>query len=270
MWRPCRCLSSASAIGERIELKVQARSTLEGSRAIFRSGPDMQDAEQREEPARGAEVDHHALGQPLAQQLRAFVVQAATAHVDRLDARRAGRANRLEIALADQEIVFDDAAEWRQRHEQPLDRRLIGRADVEDEAILLDAELHMERAVGRRHRLKAVLLEQVEDCDGALMLDIGVAADDAALVEGDLGDTLVGIRHALAQRRGRFSLIATESACASSPSARASATAAGPIARRLSASQANSEVRFRKSRTPRPDENRALRAVGSTWLGPAT
>ena len=29
-------------------------------------------------------------------------------------------------------------------------------------------------------------------------------------------------------------------------------------------------VRFMKSVTPRPDEKRALRAVGSTWLSPAT
>src|SRR6185437_8998794 len=148
--------------------------------------------------------------------------------------------------------------------EHPLDRRLIAGADVEDEAILLDAELHMKRPVGRRHRLEAVLLEQVEDGDGALMLDVGVASNDAALVESDLGDTLVGIGHAQAQRRGRFSRIATESACASSPSARASVTAAGPIARRLSGSQASSEVRFRKSSTPSPDEKRALRAVGRT------
>src|SRR5713101_6792172 len=240
MCRPCRCLSSASAIGERIELKVQARSTLEGSRAMPRSGPDMQYAEKREESARSAEIDRHALGQPLAQQLRALVVQRAPAHVDRLDARRARRADRLKVALAHQEIVLDDAAEGRERQEQRRDRR------------------------------EAVLLEQIEDGDRALVLDVGIAAHNAALVEGDLGDTLVGISHAVAQRRGRFSLIATDSACASSPSARASVTAAGPIARRLSASHANSEVRFRKSRTPSPEEKRALRAVGRTWLGPAT
>ena len=35
------------------------------------------------------------------------------------------------------------------------------------------------------------------------------------------------------------------------------------------ASQDNSVVRFMKSSTERPDENRAVRAVGSTWLGPA-
>src|SRR5712671_1582455 len=270
MCRPCRCLSSASAIGERIELKVQARSTLEGSRAMPRSGPDMQYAEKREESARSAEIDRHALGQPLAQQLRALVVQRAPAHVDRLDARRARRADRLKVALAHQEIVLDDAAEGRERQEQPLDRRLVGRADIEDQPVLLGAEMQMERPFCGRDRREAVLLEQIEDGDRALVLDVGIAAHDAALVEGDLGDTLVGISHAVAQRRGRFSLIATDSACASSPSARASVTAAGPIARRLSASHANSEVRFRKSRTPSPEEKRALRAVGRTWLGPAT
>ena len=30
------------------------------------------------------------------------------------------------------------------------------------------------------------------------------------------------------------------------------------------------DVRFMKSSTPRPDENRAERAVGSTWLEPPT
>ena len=35
------------------------------------------------------------------------------------------------------------------------------------------------------------------------------------------------------------------------------------------ASQDSSVVRFMKSSTERPDENRAVRAVGSTWLGPA-
>ena len=33
--------------------------------------------------------------------------------------------------------------------------------------------------------------------------------------------------------------------------------------------QESSVVRFMKSRTDKPDENRAVRDVGSTWLGPA-
>ena len=53
-------------------------------------------------------------------------------------------------------------------------------------------------------------------------------------------------------------------ACADNPSAPASETAAGPIAARLAASQPISVVRFMKSSTLRPDENRAVRAVGKT------
>ena len=44
----------------------------------------------------------------------------------------------------------------------------------------------------------------------------------------------------------------------------------GAEAPRLPASQPTKVVRFMKSSTPRPEENRALRAVGSTWFGPAT
>ena len=40
-----------------------------------------------------------------------------------------------------------------------------------------------------------------------------------------------------------------------------------PQRRRLSPTM---EVRFRKSETPRPEENRAPPLVGRTWLGPAT
>jgi hypothetical protein len=35
-------------------------------------------------------------------------------------------------------------------------------------------------------------------------------------------------------------------------------------------SSRSSEVRFMKSSTLKPEEKRALRAVGSTWLEPAT
>ena len=43
-----------------------------------------------------------------------------------------------------------------------------------------------------------------------------------------------------------------------------------PSAARLSGSHFRSEVRFMKSSTPRPEEKRAVRAVGSTWFEPAT
>ena len=67
-----------------------------------------------------------------------------------------------------------------------------------------------------------------------------------------------------------FSRIATERACASSPSALASAIAAGPNALSCSGPSLRIDVRLTKSSTDKPEENRAERAVGSTWLEPPT
>ena len=46
--------------------------------------------------------------------------------------------------------------------------------------------------------------------------------------------------------------------------------AAGPRARNCSGPHFRIDVRFMKSSTPSPEENRAERAVGSTWLEPPT
>ena len=47
-------------------------------------------------------------------------------------------------------------------------------------------------------------------------------------------------------------------------------SAEGPIARNASGVIRASVVRFKKSITDKPDENRAERAVGKTWFGPPT
>src|SRR5271154_6631026 len=132
--RACRRRSIAAAIGERIELKLQAKSTLPGSRAIH-SASDVQHADEGEEPARGVEVDLDLVRQPLPQQLRALVVQAAPAHVESLDARRTRGADGGVIVLADQEVVADDAAEGLQRQLHPLEQHLRPRADLQAETI---------------------------------------------------------------------------------------------------------------------------------------
>ena len=51
--------------------------------------------------------------------------------------------------------------------------------------------MQLERAAARPNRREAVLLQQIEDRDRALVLDLGVAAHDGVLVERDLGDALV-------------------------------------------------------------------------------
>jgi hypothetical protein len=59
--------------------------------------------------------------------------------------------------------------------------------EVDGKAILLDPQLHPERPV-MAAGIEAVALEQVEDGNPAFMLDIGVAAQDGALVQLDVDD----------------------------------------------------------------------------------
>ena len=75
---------------------------------------------------------------------------------------------------------------------------------------------------------------------------------------------------AIGYRFNRPSRAVTLNPCASRLSDRASTSADGPIAARLSGVIRASVVRLRKSSTPSPEANRAERAVGSTWLGPPT
>src|ERR687897_1386938 len=96
--RPCRYFVTASAIGERIALWVQAKRTLPGSSSL-RLATDVQDADQREEPSRRLVVDRDLLGERIGQFLGPLVVQAAATHVDRFDPARRGAFDRLEIAV---------------------------------------------------------------------------------------------------------------------------------------------------------------------------
>src|SRR6202034_1980762 len=109
-----------------------------------------------------------------------------------------------------------------------------------------------------------------EDRHRPLVIDIGRAARDCRLVEDDPGEAIAALG-ALARHGGlRRSRNATERACASSPSASPSVTAAGPRTSSERASHLSSDVRFMKSSTPTPDEKRAERAVGRTWFDPPT
>src|SRR3954454_5990962 len=117
-------------------------------------------------------------------------------------------------------------------------------------------------------RSELILLQEIRDCRVPLVLNCRAAPHHGALVEGDFREPLrlrLGgcADHSPAIRKD------SDRACASSPSAGASRIAAGAIAPRLAGEQPTSVVRFIKSRTPSPDAKRALRAVGSTWFGPA-
>src|SRR5215203_2818704 len=146
-------------------------------------------------------------------------------------------------------------------------RGAIGAADVKNQSVAGNAQMQLEGTGPAVHRRKSVVLDQVVNCDRTLMLDVGPRAADRIFIEHHPDET-GGFSVGAALRAGHFGLkrIATERACASSPSASASAIAAGPSARSWSDPHLRIEVRFMKSSTPSPDEKRAERAVGSTWL----
>src|SRR3954447_14895496 len=122
------------------------------------------------------------------------------------------------------------------------------------------------RALGREQ----VFLDQVVDRDRPLMLDIGPGTPDRFLIQRHRDDAAFGVVLWRRVAHERLRRNPTERACASRPSALPSVIAAGPNARNCSGPHFRIEVRFMKSSTPRPDENRADRAVGSTWLEPPT
>src|SRR5580704_17851561 len=171
-------------------------------------------------------------------------MQRTPADIDRLDLAQALVADRLVIALADQEVVLDDAAERGERQDDRLARPVRRRADRHHQPVFLDRQMQVERPGAAGQRRELVAFESI----------------------GDRRDTL---RLAGRAAHRRLSLIDNDSACASSPSASARRIAAGASAPRLAASQPTIVLRFMKSRTPRPEAKRALRAVGKTWFGPA-
>src|SRR4051794_31986375 len=141
-------------------------------------------------------------------------------------------------------------------------RLALGGLDVEDQPVLCDAERERVRAALVAFRRKGVLLDQVVDRDRALVLDVGVGTADGFFVERNL-DQMLRLAFRPAAHFG-LSRIAMERAWPCRPSASPSAIAAGASARSDSGPHLRIDVRFMKSSTPRPDEKRAERAVGST------
>src|SRR5215207_8132914 len=148
------------------------------------------------------------------------------------------------------------------------DRLAVLVPDVENQPVLLDADMQSVRAIIVADRCERVLLDQIVNRGGALMLDVRAGTADRAFVKRHRDEPVVVFGFGGCHRRLRR--IATERAWASRPSASPSAIAEGPSAASCSGPHLRSEVRFMKSSTPSPDENRAERAVGSTWFEPAT
>jgi hypothetical protein len=132
----------------------------------------------------GVEVERDLAGEALDEELRRLVVQAAAAHVDRLDLGRRGGADRPVVAVADHLVVLDDLADRRQREMVRDDGLAAFSADVEAEPVLDDREMQrIGPALVARNR-EGVGFEDVVDRDRALVLLVRAAAADRGLVEG--------------------------------------------------------------------------------------
>src|SRR6056297_368346 len=231
----------------------------------------MQDADEGEETPRGVDVDLGLALQPLLHDARAFVVDSAAGHVDRLDLGGRQLLHGVEIALADLEVVLHDLPE-RAEGQMEFSGRIVGLGpDVEDEAAVADRE---SQPVGSVRRLSAVaggknegvVFEKVEDRDLSLLRDLGRWWREPGIVDLDVAEA-GGHPASLFSRSSRAR---TESPCASRLSDFASVSAAGPMARSASGVIRAVVVRLRKSMTESPEEKRAERAVGRTWFGPPT
>src|SRR6516164_2664272 len=150
-------------------------------------------------------------------------------------------------------------------------RRAVRAPDVEHEARSANAQMQRKRTLVVAVRGEGIVFEQIVDRDRAFMLDVRIRTADRVFVERHRDEAvLLSLRRALRACHRGLKRIITERACPSSPSASPKAMAAGPSARNCSGPHLRIDVRFMKSSTPSPEENRAERAVGSTWFEPAT
>jgi len=152
---------------------------------------DVEHAEQGEQAPRGVEIHLDLAGEAFLQQFGAVIVEAAAGHVDRLDAAGAVAAHRLEVGIADREIVADRPAEAGEPDPDRVERIALGIGHHDREPPFLDPQRDPERPFLADH-VEMVLLEQVEDRDPPLLLDIGVALQDGAFIQLDIDDPGIG------------------------------------------------------------------------------
>ena len=79
----------------------------------------------------------------------------------------------------------------RQCQNDGVDLAVVLGAHFQNEPALAGADAHPERTFGPARRGEPVLLQQVEDGDPALVVDVGVAPDEAVLVERDVDDPMM-------------------------------------------------------------------------------
>ena len=203
---------------------------------------------------------------PLSRFIRSSVpslCSGAPAHIQRFDLRRRRGADGLVIAVADQEIILDDAAERRQRQQDAPHARAALARDVEHQAVFLHAQRQAIGTAGRTLGLEVLPSRRSEIATSRSCSIAGVRLHHAFFVQGDGADAMVHSASpgSAARRWSGHALPALRP--------RPARWRRGPSAAMAPASKDSKVVRFMKSSTESPEEKRAEREVGSTWLGPA-
>ena len=115
--------------------------------------------------------------------MAAFVMKAAAAHIESLDAARRRAADGFVIAFADQEIIFDQFGEGRQRHEERRDRRLILAQNFKGKPLFDDRQIQSIGAGSAAIQGKAIAFQKIENRNLTLMLHFGRIASDGTFIE---------------------------------------------------------------------------------------
>ena len=126
------------------------------------------------------------------QDARAFVVQAAPAHVDRLDLVGRRGADRRVIAVADHEVVLHDALNGVSESRCAITGLPSSRRMSNTSRLSVDAEMQRVRPAVVADRRERIVLEQIVDRDRALVLDVGTGAADRSLVERHRDEPVAG------------------------------------------------------------------------------
>src|SRR5262249_38512831 len=111
-----------------------------------------------------------------------------------------GSPDRLVIAVAHREIIFDDAAQRGQREKMGNHRGAVLTSDVEHQPTAGNAQVEGKWSVRIAGR-KKIVLQEIVDGDCPLMFDIAIGAADRALIPIDGDPMTLRLRMRLARHQ---------------------------------------------------------------------
>ena len=130
-------------------------------------------------------------------------MDCAARHVDGFNLLRRRLLDRLKITVADREIFPDRPLEPTERQNHRFEMRLVFAIDIERKPPFLHPQRNVIRPFVAVLMLalwrEIIAFENVENGNTPLLLDIGIAPDDRALIQFDVRDARVG--HAAAHIR---------------------------------------------------------------------